>query len=81
MNEKDYLDEVRKKPTSAVIIDREEPFFKVAKELNDKINALNLGAEEHNALVDCMIRQVTIAELRAFNKGLTLGIDYARSKK
>lgn len=60
-----------------ILLERTEPFIKVARELNDFLHTLPLDNQEHNKLVDLIIQNVTAGEKGAFLQGFDMGIEFA----
>lgn len=64
-----------------VQIKRTEEFTKIAKELGDYINKLDLRNDHHNEIVDLIIKQVKQGEKDAFLQGIDLGIGIAMHRE
>ena len=63
----------------AIQINRTEQMLAAARELSDYIAGLPLTAEQNNALVSLMIKQVQEAERGAFIQGFKWGMDYEKT--
>lgn len=62
----------------AIKVNRTEEFFQIARELSDYIKKLPLTPDQHNKLVELMIKQVQAAEQGAFNKGFLMGYKFSQ---
>ena len=64
----------------AIQIERTEQMIAAAHELSNYIKELPLTAEQNNALISMMVKQVQEAERGAFVHGFKCGMEYASNE-
>lgn len=61
----------------AIIVERTEDFYIIARELNGFIKSLSISRPENDKLIDIIIRQVQAGEQGAFKQGLRMGKEFS----